>query len=202
MSSQHDLSQLYVNFKDCPPDKKLIEHFTELEAFKEFREAVNDDEIKIAILTGDIDSPFCRIRDRETMLKSIFDFLKIKIDTEEEKLFFHQILHYRHDRVTACWSRYINILHDVDYTDWIMAQQTYNFLYFESQRPKGTEETDDKYLDRRIKIGKNLKIFGAEMKAIEAKIFPDSKAAREAALYENKKIELYAESYAEDNTHV
>lgn len=202
MSTQHDLSSLYVKFQECPTGKKLVEHFTELSAFPEFNAALSDNEIKIAILTSDLDSPFLKIRDRETMLRSIFDSLSIKIDSKEEKVFFEEVLQYKHTRVIGCWIRYIQMLHDTDYTDWLLSQQTYNFLLFESQKPKETTETDDKYLDRRIKIQNNLKKFGAEMKVIEAKIFPDSKAAREASMHENKKIVTYAEKYSEDYTHI
>ncbi len=202
MSNQHDLSSLYVKFQDCPADKKLVDHFTELSAFPEFNSALSDNEIKIAILSADSDSPFLKIRDRETMLRSIFDFLHIPIETTPQKQFFSEVLYYRHIRVISCWVRYIQMLHDTDYTDWLMAQQTYNFLLFESQKPKETAETSDKYIDRRLKIQSNLKKLGADLKEIEAKIFPDSKAAREAALHENKKIETYAERYAEENTYI
>lgn len=202
MSTQHDLSKLYIKFQECPSGTKLIEHFSELSAFPEFNHAIDDNEIKIGILTGDIDSPFIRIKDRETMLKAIFDFLNIPIKTDAQKQFFDEVLYYKHTRVVGCWVRYIQMLHDTDYTDWLMAQQTYNFLLFESQKPKEDTESSDKYIDRRLKIQNNLKKFGADMKEIEAKIFPDSKAAREAAMHEQKKIETYAERYAEDNTFI
>jgi len=198
----HDLSNLYINFTEADPSKKLVEQYSELSAFPEFNNAIHDNEIKIAILQGDIDSPFIRIRDRETMLKSIFEFLSIPIKTQNQTEFFNEVLYYKHTRVTGCWVRYIQILHDTDWTDWVMAQQTYNFLLFESQIPKATDESNDKYLDRRLKIQTNIKKMGAEVKAIEAKLFPDSKAAREAGLYEQKLISTYAEKYSEDYTHI
>lgn len=196
----HDLSKLYIKFHESLPDKKLIEQFSELSAFPEFKKALDDNEIKIAILMGDIDSPFIRIRNRETMLNSIFDYLEIPIKTKSEQEFFNQVLHYKHDRIIGCWVRYIQILHDTDWTDWTMAQQTYNFLLFESQKPEDSDDTPDKYLARRLKIQESIKKVGIEIKAIEAKLFPDSKSAREAALYENKLIVTYAEKYAEENT--
>lgn len=202
MTGQHDISNLYIKFQECPPDKSLVEYFSELSAFPEFNNAVSDNEIKIGILTGDIDSPFIKIKDRETMLRSIFDFLEIPTKTDQQKQFFSEVLYYKHTRVVGCWVRYIQILHDTDWTDWVMAQQTYNFLLFESQIPKASDESSDKYLDRRLKIQANIKKIGAEVKAIEAKLFPDSKAAREAGIHELKLISTYAERYSEENTAV
>jgi len=198
----HDLSKLYVRIDEAKPDAPLVDQFSELGAFPEFNNAVDDNEIKIAILLGDIDSPFIRIRDRETMLRSIFEYLQIPIKTKSQIEFFNEVLHYKHIRVIGCWVRYIQILHDTDWTDWVMAQQTYNFLLFQSQIPKDKDEGDDKYLDRRLKIQANIKKIGADLKAIEAKLFPDSKAAREAGLYEMKLISTYAEKYAEENTAI
>lgn len=197
--SQYDLSKLYVDFTQCPKGTKLIDHFPELGAFEEFKNADNENQIKIAILTGDFDSPFIRIKDRETMLNAIFDYLGIKKETKLEKEFFSQVFRYRHDKVSGCWVRYIQMMHDTDFTDWLTVQETYNYLLFQSKKPF-VDGDEGKYLDNRIKIQNNLKKFGADMKEIEIKLFPDSKAAREAALHENKKIVTYAEMYAEDNT--
>lgn len=196
----HDLSKLYVKFQEANPDIKLVEQFSELSAFPEFRNVMDDNEIKIAILMGDVDSPFIRIRNRETMLNSIFDYLDIPTKTKSDQEFFNKILHYKHSGVTGCWVRYIQILHDTDWTDWSMAQQTYNFLLFESQNPQEKDEGPDKYLARRLKIQDSIKKIGVDIKSIESKLFPDSKAAREAALHENKLILTYAEKYAEENT--
>jgi hypothetical protein len=198
----HDLSKLYIKLDGLDNSRSLLDQYSELSAFPEFRNALNDDEIKIAILSADIDSPFVRIRDRETMLKSIFEHLNIPIKTQEQTEFFNEILHYKQIRIMGCWIRYIQMIHDTDWTDWVMMQQTYNFLLFEAQKPQTKEENTDKYLDRRIKIQNNIKKIGADLKAIEAKLFPDSKAAREVALYENKKIKTYAEAYAQENSFI
>lgn len=194
----YDLSKLYIKL-DGNSSIGLLDQHPELSAFPEFRNAINDDEIKIAILSADIESPFViGIRDRETMLKSIFDFLNIPVKTQSQVEFFNEVLHYKHTRVMDCWIRYIQIIHDTDWTDWLMAQQTYNFLIFESQIPREEKETSAQYLDRRLKIQANIKKIGAEVKAIEAKIFPDSKAAREASMYETKRIISYPEKYSVD----
>lgn len=197
-----DLSKLYIDFTQCPTNERLVDFFPELSAFPEFRNAENDNEIKIAILTGDNESPFTRIKDRETMLTSIFDTLNIPRSTDEEKEFYKQVVTYRHNRIKDCWIRYIQIIHDTDFTDWLMMQETYNFLLFQSKIPKKDEEDDGKYLDRRLKIQANIKKIGADLKELEIKLYPDSKAAREASLKENIKISLFAERYAEDNTYI
>jgi hypothetical protein len=198
----HDLSKLYIKFHEAIPGKKLTEQFSELSAFPEFNNVLDDNEIKIAILMGDIDSPFIRIRNRETMLNSIFDYLDIPTKIKSDQEFFKKVLHYKHSGITGCWVRYIQILHDTDWTDWTMAQQTYNFLLFESQSPEEKDEGPDKYLARRLKIQESIKKIGIDIKLIESKLFPDSKSAREASLYENKRIFTYAEKYAKENTYI
>jgi len=197
-----DLTPLYIDFSKCEEGERLIDKFPELSAFPEFRAALDDNEIKIAILTADNESPFARIKDREIMLNSVFDFLNIPRTTDLQKQFFHEVFMYRHDRVMDCWIRYIQIIHDTDYTNWLQMQQTYNFLLFESKKPKTDGENEDKYLDRRLKIQKSLKTIGEDLKALEIKLYPDSKAAREAALKENIKIQTIAEKYAEDSTFI
>lgn len=200
--SSFDLSKLYIDFSLCEKDQPILDKFPELSAFSEFRNAIHDNEIKIAILTGDNESPFTMIKDRETMLTSIFDFLKIPRDTTPQKDFYKEVFAYRHTRVMDCWIRYIQIIHDTDFTDWLMMQETYNFLLFQSKIPRKADENEDKYLDRRLKIQTNIKKIGADLKALEIKLYPDSKAAREASLKENIKISLYAEKYAEDSTYI
>jgi len=197
-----DLSKLYIDFSLCEPNESILTRFPELSAFSEFRNANNDNEIKISILTGDNESPFTRIKDRETMLTSIFDFLEIPRQTTLQKEFYSQVLAYRHTRIMDCWIRYIQIIHDTDFTDWLMMQETYNFLLFQSKIPRKTDENEDKYLDRRLKIQANIKKIGADLKALEIKLYPDSKAAREASLNENIKISLFAEKHAEDSTYI
>lgn len=197
-----DLSPLYIDFSTLEPGEKLLDKFPELSAFPEFKNALNDDEIKIAILTADNESPFGRIKERDIMLNAVFDYLNLPRETAVQKKFFHDIFMYRHERYMDCWIRYIQIIHDTDYTNWLQMQQTYNFLLFESKKQKTEKEDEDKYLDRRLKIQRNLKQIGEDLKELEVKLYPDGKAAREAALRENIKIITIAERYAEESTHI
>ncbi len=193
--SDYDLSKLYIDFTQCPKNKRLREHFSEFSAFKEFDKA-EDVKIKIAILIGDIDSPFVRIKDRETMVREVFSYLGI--NPKEESKFLEDIIFYKDATVTMCWLRYLQMLHETDFTDWQLARKDYDYFLQKSNEEKTPDENDDKYLARRNKIRETVKTLGQEVRSIEAKIFPDSKAAREAAIAESKsKIKLYAEMYAE-----
>ena len=196
MSSTHDFSGLYLDFHKCPKDQSLCSFFPELNAFKEFTKADSDDDIKVAILIGDPDSPFVRIKDRPTMVRAVLDHLKIPVETEEEKTYFDNIVNYRELSVAGCWIRYVQIMHNTLFTDWVMAQKTYNLVLFELNKDEGIE------LNKRLTLQKELRTLGASLREIEGLVFLDSKAAQEAALLEVTKISLYAERYAEGYTHI
>lgn len=197
-----DFSQLFINFTHCPDNVKLVDHFTELSPFEEFQKADSDDIIRIAICTADMESPFLKIKERKTMLRSVFDFLKINLDNEENKLTFEQIVAYKHQSYLDCFGRYLIIYHDLDWTEYMSTKQTHDIITMDSLSPKGELEDMAKFVDRKDKLRRMLKTTGEELRRLEAKIFPDSKAAREVALNEAKKIKTYAEQYAESNTFI
>lgn len=201
--SGYDLSRIYIRYNECPPGKKLSDHFGELSAFKEFTEC-DDLRIKIAILSGDIDSPFVRIKDRESMVRAIFDELGINLRGKQNQLLMDNIVSYKDEKYSFAWLRYIQILHETDFTDWLLAKKDYDFYLQKANEPQKRsddgklEESDIAYMKRRKEAREQVKLLGQEVKEIEAKLFPDSKAAREAAIAESRrKISLYAEMYAE-----
>lgn len=196
--SAFDLTPLYLNFELVPQGTKIIDHFSELQPFKEFH-LCDENRIKIAILSGDIDSVFVRIKDRETMVRAIFDYLGLDAKKEEE--FFRGVVEYKDDLTVFAWLRYLQILHETDFTNWALCKRDYDFFLMQSSEDKKEGETDIQYYKRRNETRERVKELGREVKDIEAILFPDSKAAREAAVAESKrKIRLYAESYAEDFT--
>lgn len=197
----YSLEKCLIDYTKCKDDK-LIDFFPELNAFSEFKNAKSDNYIKIAISTADPDSPFIRIKDRDLMLKSIFEFIGIEIVTKKEKDFFNDVLIYEHVSVLECFGAYLRFVYDIDWTEYITTKQTYDVLVIESNRKREKEEELDDYVKRRVNIQAHLKKIGADLKNLEAKIFPDSKAAREISLLHNKKISTYAEKYAELSTHI
>lgn len=197
----YDLSACMIDFTKCPQGVSLVSYFPELSAFKEFRES-DEKFIKIAIATADMESPFTKMKDRESMLISLFGFLNINIETQEEKKLFNDVFEYKHVSVLDCFARYLQIYHDIDWTTYQSTKQTHDVLTMESNRPKGEKEEIDAFVKRRINIQNHLKNIGQDLKRIEAIIFPDSRAAREVALNETKKIKTYAEKYGQENTYI
>jgi hypothetical protein len=192
--SAYDLNGLYIKIEDCPKGTRICDFFPELEPFKEFHVA-DDNRVKIAILSGDVDSPFVRIKDREMMIKAIFDY--IGIDAKKENKFFHDVIQYRDDLTSFAWLRYAQILHETDFTDWLIAKKDYEFFLLKSNEDQANE-TDLQYYKKRNETRERIKELGKEVREIESKLFPDSKAAREAALADSRRrVKLYAESYAE-----
>lgn len=188
--SSYDLSKLYISISH-PEGIGFVESSADLNSFKEFREA-GDDITKIAILSGDIDSPFSRIKDREQMITAIFEYLQ-----NNDRELCHQIIKYENDLYLNAWIKYLFILSETEYTDWLLAKKDYEYFLLKSAKPQEENEPDDKYLKKRNDYRKTITELGQAVKSIEAKIFPDSKAAREAALQESKnRIKLYAEKHA------
>lgn len=198
----YDLSRLYVKIDECPKGTKLVDYFDELKCFSEFIETENENIIRAAILTSDMESPFLKIKDRKTMIKAVFDFLKEDIDSKKGKELFNSIVDYKDSNYLNCFGRYLMIYHDIDWTEYLSTKQTHDVLTMDSMRPMIKDEEIAKFVDRKDKVRKMLKATGEELRKLEAKIFPDSKAAREIAMNEAKKIHTYAEKYAEENTYV
>jgi len=196
----YDLSRCYFDITTIEPGQQIRERFPELNSFPEFYEC-SEDQIKIAILIGDIDSPFVRIKEREAMIKAVFDYLKI--DTKTNQAMFERIVTYKHPLVMGAWLRYIQILHETDFTDWLLAKKDYEFFIQQTNDVKMEKESDINYYKRRNEARERVKELGQEVRRIEARLFPDSKAAREAALVESRsKIRLYAEKHAENYTYI
>ena len=196
----YDLKECYIDVSSLAPGEKVSDKFPEIMAFSEFMEC-SEDMVKIAILAGDIDSPFVRIKDRETMFKAIFDYLYIDVKTHQSML--AKIVAYRHPLVMGAWLRYLQILHETDFTDWQLARKDYDFFLLQTNEIKMDKESDLNFYKRKNEARERVRELGQEVRRIEAKLFPDSKAAREAAIIENSlKIKLWAEAYAESNTYI
>lgn len=189
-----------MNFEKGDPKMPIREKFPELNGFAEFMECT-DEMIKIAILIGDIDSPFVRIKDREVMVRTVFEYLSIDVKTN--KSMFERVVAYRHPKIMGAWLRYLQILHETEFTNWQLCRKDFDFFLAQTNDIKMDKEGEISYYKRRNIAREQVRELGAEMRRIEAKLFPDSKAAREAAIIEQgMKISLWAEKYAEENTYI
>jgi len=194
----YDLDRVYINFTKCPKGTKLTDFHTELAAFSEFTSTKNENIIKVAILTADMESPFLKIKDRKTMIRTIFEFLGLSLEGKPTKQLYNDIVEYKETHYLDCFGRYLMILHDIDWTEYQSTKQTHDVLTMDSMRPREKEENIDAFVKRRVNIQTHLKKIGDDLKKLEAKIFPDSRSAREVALNEVRKIISYPEKYAVD----
>lgn len=196
----YDLSKMYWRLDLLEPGENIRDKFPEFNLFTEFIECT-DDMLKIAALMSDVDSPFIRIKEREIMVKAILDYLHI--DTKTNQSMIEKIVAYRHPKIMGAWLRCLQILHENEFTDWVLARKDFDFFLMQSNEPKFEKESDLNYYKKRVEIRERVSELGKEVRRIEAKLFPDSKAAREAAIIEQgMKISLWAERYAETNTYV
>lgn len=193
----YDLDNLYIKFHECPDGVRLVDHFSELKAYDEFRRVKDENFIKLAILTGDIDSPISTITERSVMVGAAFDILNI--DRQKNKRLFDKVVDYSHAAYMDCWLKYLYIQNEVQFTNWLLATRDYEFYLSQSNIPIGKDEDEVKYMDKRAKLRQNISKLGQEKKDLEARLFPDSKAAREASVREAKnKIHTWAEEYGEE----
>lgn len=198
--SSFDLSKLYIDFTLCPKDQRLVDYFPELGSFSEFTTVEDENISKMAIATADMESPFLKIKDRQTMIRALFEFLNVDLATNQE--LYAEIVNYKHSQYLDCFGRYLMIYHDIDWTEYQSTKQTHDILTMDSMRPMEDKEDLAKFVDRKDKVRRMLKATGEELRRLSAKIFPDSRAAREVAMNEAKKIITYAEKHAQSNTYI
>lgn len=192
------LDKLLIDFSKCKRGEKIIDKYPELKSYKEFTQQQDENIIKIAILTSDADSPFWKLRgDRELMIKSIFEFLEIGTVNLRGKEFLKNVTEYKHEGVSACWCAYLQLQFNIDFSDWCITKETYDMLIQESNRKREDDEDVVKYSQWRVKIRDQIRQLGDDLKAIEPKIFKDSKMARPVAMEMVKKIKNYPEKYAQ-----
>src|SRR5690606_36089406 len=178
----------------CPAGKSLVGHFSELQAYEEFSKCPDENYIKLAILTADERSPLVTIRDREILVREAFSILEIPIESNEIK--FRDIVEYRDVHYMNAWMKYLFIQNEVMFTDWMLANKDYEYFLSLAAEPKNPDESNDKYLKNRRELRNTISQLGKEKEELEAKLFPDSKAARQAAMQESlNKIDLYPERY-------
>lgn len=190
--------KLLIDFTKVKRGVKIIDHYPELRSFEEFTQQQDENIIKIAILTADADSPFWKLRsDRELMIKSIFDFLEIGTANLRGKEFLKKVIEYKHSAVAECWCAYLQLQYSIDFNDWAITKETYDQLLQESNRQRVDGEDIVAFSNWRLKIRNLIRQYGDDLKAIEPKIFKDSKMARPVALELNKKIKNYPEKYAQ-----
>lgn len=196
-----DISRILLDFSKKPPLVKMTEFHPELLAFKEFINQKDDDIIKIAILMTDPESPFLKIKDRETMVSSIFEYLGIDLEGEKYKGFFDDIVNYRHEEIGQCKARCLQIVHNVDWTEYVMTRETFDYLTMEANKPMSADDETDQYINRRVKLKDQIKKAGIDLKSMEARIFPDSRSARETAILDAKrKITSFPERYSQERS--
>lgn len=195
-----NFSECLIDFTKCPLETRLVDFFEDLNAFPEFHEA-NDTEIKIAIATTDMESPCVKIPDREHMMRTLFTFLNLDLKKEENGELFEDVLHYKHKTISSIKSRYVQMQHVTEWAEWLMVNETFNFLITQSNIPKLDTDKEDAYISRRVKIKDDLRKAGRDLKELESKLFPDSKSAREIANDQaRKKIISYPEKYAQQRS--
>src|SRR6185312_14463055 len=148
----YDLSKLYINFTECPIGVKLCEHDAELSAFSEFTYTKNENIIKAAILTADMESPFLKIKDRKTMIKAVFEYLGLSLEGKPTKKLYDDIVEYKDSHYLDCFGRYLMIYHDIDWTEYQSTKQTHDVLTMDSLRPREKDEDLAKFVDRKDKV--------------------------------------------------
>lgn len=197
-ATNYNLSGLLIDFTVVPDRVRLIEHFPELSAYPEFVNVHNDNEIKIAILISDIESPFRKIRDPHMRLKALFEFLDIGLVTGAMKDFYDDVLNYRQPEVMAAACRYIQMLNNHDYSIWWTLNLSFYDLQKESVIQRKVDENVKSYVAAKVAITKEMDLIGEKLKTYEARIFGDVKLKQAIVNQELQKISFFPEKMAQE----
>lgn len=197
MNSNYDLSKCYIDITRVPNRTRVIEFFIELAAYPEFRD-ISDEEIRIAFLISDIESPFIKIKEPTMRLTALFEFLDIGLKTLPKKELFKQVLDYKHDRIFKACSRVIQLINNHDYAIWWTLNMAFYDLQKESSTPKGTNEDTSKYVATKTAITQQMSKISEQLKTLEARLFGDVKMKQAVVDQELKKISFWPEKMAEN----
>lgn len=192
-----DLSSLLIDFTQAPAGVKVIDHFPELTPYPEFINAF-DNEIKIAILIADIESPFLKIKDNESRLKAIFEFLDIGLMNLKTKELFNSVLNYTHGRVIDACCRYIQIQNNHDFASWWSLNLAFYELQKQSVKTREANEDVTKFVKGKTETSKEMDRIATMLKDYEARLFKDTKMKQKMVEQQLKKISFFPEKMAED----
>jgi len=196
--SNYNLSGLLIDFSVVPDRVRLIDHFVELSAYPEFVNVHNDNEIKIAILIADIESPFRKIKEPNMRLKALFEFLGIGLKTAAMQEFYNDVLNYRQKEVMEAACRYIQMLNNHDYSIWWTLNLSFYDLQKESVKQRKDDENVKAYVTAKVAITKEMDIIGEKLKTYEARIFGDVKLKQAIVNQELNKMSFFPEKMAQD----
>lgn len=197
---EFDTSKCTYDVAKISKHQKIIEVYPELSAYDEFMAAENDNEIKIAILLSDFESPFVKIKDVKQKTIAIFKYLEIPLTGSRMNDLFEKVVNYQHERIFAICASYLQIQNNHDFTHWWNLNQLYYSLMAEMGKPRGKEEDVSRYVDRNLKIQKQSEPIKNDLLKIEAELFSDSKMKMAIARSKITQKRNYAEMYADQNS--
>lgn len=197
--SQLDFSKLVYDISKIPTGESVIDFFPELGAYTEFESAKDDNEIKIAILLSDFESPFIKIKDIKQKSLAIFKYLNIELNSKVNKDLFEKVLNYQHERIFGICGSYLQIQNNHDFTHWWNLNQLYYSLMIEMGKPRETNEDVSRYVDRKLKIQKQSEPIKNDLLKVEAELFSDSKMKMAIAKSKITQIRTSAEKNAQIN---
>lgn len=192
-----DLSPLLIDFTLVPAKVKIIDHFPELSTFPEFVDA-HENEIKIAICISDIESPFLKIKDNESRLKAIFEFLEIGLMNTKTRELFNDVLNYRHARVIQACCRYIQLQNNHDFASWWSLNLAFYELQKQSVKTRGADEDVAKFVKGKTETSREMDRIATMLKDYEARLFKDVRLKQKLVEQELKKISYFPEKLAEN----
>lgn len=194
--STYDLSRCYIDITLIPNRTRIIEQHIELAAYPEFKD-ISDEELRIAFLISDIESPFIKIKEPQMRLIALFEFLDIGLKTPTKKELFKQVLDYKHPRIFLACSRVIQLINNHDYAIWWTLNMAFYDLQKESSTPKGSTESTKSYVDTKTSITNQMSTIGEKLKTLEGRLFGDTKMKQAMIDQELKKISYYPEQMAQ-----
>lgn len=196
--SKFDSSKCMFDPTKFGKGKKIQNVYPETEYFEEFTNS-NHEDIQVAILLCDDESPFLGIKDSRVKLTAIYDFLKIERKTKTSKDKFDKIEQFTYGPVFDICAVYLEMQNNHDFSSWWSLNRTFYDLSKVMSKPLRDNEDEGKYVARKLSIQKQIDQIQEAMEEKELKLFGTGKMRMAVARSQLKRMRTYAERHAMDN---
>ncbi len=178
---------------------KIQSVYPETEYYTEFTKNHHND-IKVAILLSDDESPFLSIKDNRMKMIAIYDYLDMDRTTKKGKEKFDQIEGFHYGPIFDICAIYIEMQNNHDFSAWWALNRTFYDLSKVMSKPLREGEDETKYVTRKLSIQKQLDQIQEAMSGKEMALFGNSKMKMAVARSKMKRMRTYAEMHAMSNT--
>lgn len=199
MAVEFDTSKCLFDPSKFGGKKRIQDIYPETSAYEEFTGSF-EDEIKIAILLSDFNSPFIKITEYKPKVTSIFDYLKLDRKDKKYEILFNHLVTFNELRIFSICALYIQIQNNDDFAYWWNLSQLFYSLMSEMGRPRDKETSVINDVNMKLKIQKQADEIKNTLRECTIDLFGSTEMKMAAARAKLNQTRTYAEMYAVENS--